>query len=151
MEGQNASKCLCARLPAKKHYSLDTATIVENWRNAFLHIKNTFRKPSEAFFWLLRKITSFWSEALCFENKRAEPRHVTMICHCGILLFINAKATINTRKLTYNCCWVCRDKLQLVETFSFDIFTLAIKNDRPRREHELQITHASAKANVSFF
>ena len=27
-----------------------------------------------------------------------------MICHCGIL-FINAKATMNTRKLTYNCCW----------------------------------------------
>ena len=50
MESQNASKCLCARLLAKKHYSLDTATIVENWRNAFLHIKNTFRKPSEAFF-----------------------------------------------------------------------------------------------------
>ena len=50
MEGQNAWKCLCARLPAKKHYSLDTATIVENWRKAFLHIKNTFRKPSEAFF-----------------------------------------------------------------------------------------------------
>ena len=50
MEGQNVLKCLCARLPAKKHYRLDTATIVENWRNAFLHIKNTFRKPSEAFF-----------------------------------------------------------------------------------------------------
>ena len=104
MEGQNVLKCLCACLPAKKHYSLDTATIVENWTNAFLHIKNTFRKPSEAFFfWLLQKIASFWFEALCFENKRAEPRHVTMIYHCGILLFINAKAT-NTRKLTYNCC-----------------------------------------------
>ena len=50
MEGKNISKYLCARLPAKKHYSLDTATIVENWRNAFLHIKNTFRKPSQAFF-----------------------------------------------------------------------------------------------------
>ena len=50
MEGQNVSKCPCARFPAKKHYSLDTVTIVENWRNAFLHIKNTFRKPLEAFF-----------------------------------------------------------------------------------------------------
>ena len=50
MERQNASKYLCARLPTEKHYSLNTVTIVENWRNAFLHIKNTFRKPSQAFF-----------------------------------------------------------------------------------------------------
>ena len=104
MEGQNVSKCLCARLPAKKHYSLDTATIVEIGGMRFYILKIRLENLLKPFSWRLRQIASFLSEALCFKNKRAEPRHVTMISHCGILLFINAKVTINARKLTYNCC-----------------------------------------------
>ena len=71
----------------------------------FYILKIRLENLLKPFSWRLRKIASFWSEALCFKNKRAEPRHVTMISHCGILLFINAKVTINARKLTYNCCW----------------------------------------------
>ena len=83
---------------------------------SFYILKIRLQNLQKPFFLAASKNKIFLVWGIVFENKRAEPRHVTMICHCGILLFINAKASINTRKLTYSCCWVCCDKLQLVET-----------------------------------
>ena len=79
----------------------------------FYILKIRLENLQKPFFQAASKNNIFLVWGFVLWKQKSGPRHVTVICHCGNLLFINAKATINTRKLTYNCCWVCREILCL--------------------------------------